>query len=751
MENKSCRMLCQFLAWVFAVSVHADVTTFDIDWASLLPESSTTFVNTMPLGNGRFGLNAWAEPVAGGVTLLLSSTDAWNEAGEIIKVGFVSLNISPNPFNQGSYFRQHLHLLNATITIDIGGSVVAPAVTILLYVDANTNMVVLSTTSLQPVSVDVYPTIVRPQPTSITPPFECAAYQISSDVLVNSSLPGLPANVAFYHRNSITTIYERSLTDLNLGSLIGKFSNPLANRTSGAVVFDASQQLHFAAGHLISNVAATHFSIGVALLTAQTSSETEYLTALAAVAAKGVPSFGAHAQWWSHFWARSTIEVSDATVSSQYHLWRFVQALQARSPYELKFNGLIFTANRPPNVDFRDWGGKNWWQNSRLSYYNMFASGDFDMLTPLFDMFLAQLPFSQAKTQVYYNFTGGAAFWDEYNSFFGTVHSQSYGCGRAGKTDPPIWYNADQWNHYNWQGGLDLSLMVLDHYAYTGDVDAAGRYLPLVVAILEYYRQKFPINSQGQIVIFPTQSIETWQCPNYPPDPANCATNDMPTVAGLRAVLHRALNLPSSLVSTQQRSIWSQTLASLPEIPMSNGALQPCEKCPPQTSNVENAELYAVHPYRLITAAGSSDITPAVKAYNSRRFLTDEGWNQNAMDAALLGIASEAQNMVLTRAQTAPASGYRFPAFSPHLQDYEPSQDHLSVFNTALQYMLLAPADDGNGTMVLLPAWPCTWDVNFSLYGMGGIIVSGSVKASNLTFQVEPSSKSSAVIARKCQ
>src|SRR5690348_14576354 len=133
----------------------------------------------------------------------------------------------------------------------------------------------------------------------------------------------------------------------------------------------------------------------------------------------------------------------------------FVQAIQARSPFPIKFNGLLFTANRPPDVDYRQWGGKSWWQNSRMSYYNMFASNDFDMLTPLFELFLSQLPFAQVKTKIYFNFTRGAAVWDEYNSFFGTSHSASYGCGRAGKTYPPIGYSDDMYNSYNVQNGLD--------------------------------------------------------------------------------------------------------------------------------------------------------------------------------------------------------------------------------------------------------------------------------------------------------
>ena len=31
--------------------------------------------------------------------------------------------------------------------------------------------------------------------------------------------------------------------------------------------------------------------------------------------------------------------------------------------------------------------------------------------------------------------------------------------------------------------------------------------------------------------------------------------------------------------------------------------------------------------------------------------------------------------------------------------------------------MLLQPGDDANGTLILLPTWPCDWDVSFKLWG----------------------------------
>jgi len=259
--------------------------------------------------------------------------------------------------------------------------------------------------------------------------------------------------------------------------------------------------------------------------------------------------------------------------------------------------------------------------------------------------------------------------------------------------------------------------------------------------------------------MYPTQAIETWQCPGYPPTASNCATNDAPTIAALLSVIPKLLALPTTFTTTDQRSFWTTLLNKVPPLPTvgsgSTLALAPCQKCPPSTSNVENAELYPVHPYRLYTVArlgaNSSALQPALVAFRNKKFTEDDGWNQNAMDAALLGLASQAQTYVHNRAAMAPAEGYRFAAFSPHLQDYEPSLDQLSVFNNALQYMLLQTADDAQQTMVLLPAWPCNWNVTFKLNGPLKTIVEGSVSSGKLTYTVTPSSRATNVKALNCQ
>jgi hypothetical protein len=128
--------------------------------------------------------------------------------------------------------------------------------------------------------------------------------------------------------------------------------------------------------------------------------------------------------------------------------------------------------------------------------------------------------------------------------------------------------------------------------------------------------------------------------------------------------------------------------------------------------NVENPELYAVFPYRIF-GVGKKDLDVALNTYFRREYREDKCWYQNALDAALLGLADSARQMVVERAQPASYSESRFPAFWNMFNDWSPDIDHGGNLQLALNNMLL----QCEGTEIrLLPAWPKDWNVHFKLH-----------------------------------
>ena len=182
---------------------------------------------------------------------------------------------------------------------------------------------------------------------------------------------------------------------------------------------------------------------------------------------------------------------------------------------------------------------------------------------------------------------------------------------------------------------------------------------------------------------------------------------------GLRYLLPRLLTLRTDKAT---KAAWNKTLADLPPVPTAteNGKtrLLPAETFGDK-KNIENPELYGVFPYRMFTVmAGKESLDQALNAWRLRLHPEDIGWQQNCIQAAMLGLADEAKNLVAARAATT-AAGYRFPGFYGPNYDWTPEQCHGANMMTALQRMLMQCEGD---KIALLPAWPADWSASFKLH-----------------------------------
>jgi hypothetical protein len=131
---------------------------------------------------------------------------------------------------------------------------------------------------------------------------------------------------------------------------------------------------------------------------------------------------------------------------------------------------------------------------------------------------------------------------------------------------------------------------------------------------VDYYAQHFKDNATtGKLDIFPAQALETWQCKTVPATRSDCVTNPMPEIAGLRAVLPRLLAYDNTVVTAAMQTKWRALMKRVPALPVgpcSEGhgkppstpgqCLQPGARLPSKPSNAENADLYAVHPFRQV-------------------------------------------------------------------------------------------------------------------------------------------------------
>jgi hypothetical protein len=424
-----------------------------------------------------------------------------------------------------------------------------------------------------------------------------------------------------------------------------------------------------------------------------------------------------------------------AQVNRAYALQRYVTACAGRGNLPVKFNGSLFTVEGP-DPDYRSWGGCYWWQNTREAYWAMLYAGDYAMMEPLFRMYRESLPLRMAATRKYYGHEG--AFYPETMYFWGNYNNENYGFERKGKPDG---LTDNTYIRRYWQSGIELVAMLLDTHDGTGDVKLRDEtLLPIAKQITLFFDQHWQRDATGKIRFDPAQSLETW----------HTAVNPLPEIAGLRYVLPRLLALPADEAT---KAHWKKLLADLPPTPVAKDKEGRERIMPAETfgnkSNSENPELYGVFPYRTYTAmTGGRELELGLNAWKVRRHPEDRGWQQNVIQAPLLGLANEAKAMVAARAART-AGGYRFPGFFGPNYDWTPEQCHATNLMTGLQRMLMQCEGD---RIVLLPAWPKGWNASFKLHAPNKTTVSARVENGELKeLVVVPESRRKDVEIRSAQ
>jgi hypothetical protein len=410
-----------------------------------------------------------------------------------------------------------------------------------------------------------------------------------------------------------------------------------------------------------------------------------------------------------------------AYVSQMYHLQRFITACAGRGAYPIKFNGSLFTVPPGPteqDPDYRRWGPGYWWQNTRLPYISLCASGDFDLQQPFFRMYAEDLlPLCRYRTQRYFGHPG--AYYPECIMFWGPVFSESYGWTPFEEREDKL--QDSGWHKWEWVSGLELAWMMLDYYDHTLDREfLQQRTLPLAREVLTFFDEHYPVNVQGRLVMHPSQALETWW---------HC-TNAMPELAGCLAVTERLLALPAGLVPAPEREFCQRFHAKLPPIPLrevdGKQALAPAEFFADKR-NIEYPELYPVFPFRLF-AFNRPHAEWALAALEHRWDRGHSGWRQDDIFMAYLGLTDAARQAVVSRARSYDRNE-RFPAFWGPNYDWTPDQDHGGVLMKAFQSMLLQT--DGR-KVFLLPAWPKDWDVEFKLHAPQQTMVEGVFRNGSL-------------------
>ena len=543
-------------------------------------------------------------------------------------------------------------------------------------------------------------------------------------------------SLGWYRANNNESVFNATMSAQFLGPLAQTMTDPLAHRTSGALVIglsggksltrrNATCMETSAAGLSTKHTVAiyTHTAVGP-----PGPDIVKQLDALAAASPSPAAARAKHIAWWRSFWERSWIFVrgnSTATaVSEAYALHRYLMAIQSRGALALHHNGGTVTwgwdGKTHDDPDARPWGGGYWFQNVRQVYWYMLAAGDYDLMTPLFNHYTAQLTVLEARSKRWFKHSG--ARFAETSYFFGAYEPSDYGCDPHAAADPlPV----NKYIQRHIEGGVELAVMMLAAYQHSGDVDVLKTWaLRWCESLFTFYDQHYPKLADGTIDMLHAQSCETW---------LDCV-NPAPMVSALHRMVEGLTALPPSLLTPKQITFFARIAKSLPPIPLTVGkngkpAVSPCKGgFPTSHQNAENTETYAIWPYeyfavnRTTKAPAEADVDPeitGVNTFNNVHFgHTDGAWRYEGQVAALLGMGSDAWAKTVLRVQGQGwCDGSRFHGYlASDAGDGAPQIESNGIIAVTLQKMLLQT----EGRRILIfPAFIKGIDVDMLLHVPG--------------------------------
>lgn len=732
------------------------VSAEDVTWTALGQNEN----DSMPIGNGDLAANVWTEP-NGDLVVLVAKSDAWTGMGKLVKLGRVRIQLTPNPWVGAEHFQQILRLENGEIEIRNDKDVVR------VWIDANHPVLHVEAELKSPAILQAKLELWRTQTHSyneLSPDrgglFEFGDHPVPLEFETDTIAPADEHSILWYHYNR-SSIFPLVFKQEHLDSVLSQYTDPLLHRCFGATI--AGLGLARVDDHTLRSVTpSSNPRVDlIALTETQVADPATFQSNLKELAVRmnRIPlasARSAHQQWWRQFWNRSWIRVTGsddaAKVSQGYVMQRYMVAASSRGAFPTKFNGGLFTVghdiaesrdstNRDHNPDFRAWGNSYWNQNTRLLYWPLVATGDFDLLQPWFRLYVNALPLAEDRARVYFHH--GGALFAETMYFWGLPNLNDFGW------DNPTTEMQSEWQRYHIQGSLEVIAEMLDAYDVTQDQNfARHEILPLANAVVTFYAQHWPRGADGKIYISPSQSLETYQVD---------AANPTPDIAGLRADITRLLALPSGIASAEQRASWKETLDVSPSIPTGTTAK---DKTPPQgkgdsdgtpvilpaaaygsTKNTENPELYVAFPYRLY-GVGKPDLKLAQDSFVARKFPQDTCWGQDGPQAAVLGLTAVAQRAAID--EFTDYGDQHFQWFWKAGHDWIPDLDNGGTGMMTLELMVMQT--DGR-RIQLLPAWPKDWTADFKLHAPYHTVVEGHVENGKIThLQVTPPERARDVV-----
>lgn len=787
--KKTVSISLLFCILLFSCKEDKLLDDYNIVWKS----PSKNAAESMPLVGGDIGCNVWVEN--GDLLLYIQRSGSLSENGEYLKMGRFRIQLNPNPFVEGNSFRQELKLEEGYIEIESKDKENKSTV-VKLWVDVFDPVIHVDVDSDESTDINVsyenwrtedkelldLPKVSRERFTC----FNLEGYT-GKVVRVKDEIDHHENGVLFFHRNPTDKLIPEILIETQgLEEYKDEILDDIKDRTFGGYVYGEGliaagtgkgkyQITDYKSWELKSEKAKNQHHIIIATHIEQTKTldnwKTNLFNTVEASKQNSELAFENTKVWWNKFWQRSHIVINPQNpdlenpvwqMGRNYQLFRYQLGGNINGEYPTKFNGgnlnfdpILVEESSPYDPDWRKWGGAIFTaQNQRLLYWPMLKSGDFDAILPQFELYRKGLPGATARVKEHFGHKG--AVFGEYMNAPGLVFGSGWGWegdSRRGRgpeipfgdprADGSHTYNslvekgvmANRYTAYHWESQVEHAYMILEYHRFSGEDISA--YLSFIEASLIFFDEHYQIRQQmrneesldenGKLVFYPSTSCETYKGAKNPTD----------LIAGLRACLNSLLLLDDKYELEKGKQYYKEYLDRIPDYTYEEveglKVIKPAESWVIEV-NSELPHFYPLFPFDQFKL-GDEEIQYFKNAYKvapeERKGLV-KSWHQDGIQFARMGMTKEAADYNTKKLKD---SERRFPTFWGPGHDWVPDHNWGGSGMIGLQEMLMQTIGD---KIILFPAWPKEWDVDFKLHApqqttIEGELVNGELQSLKVT------------------
>ncbi len=434
--------------------------------------------------------------------------------------------------------------------------------------------------------------------------------------------------------------------------------------------------------------------------------------------------------WWNNFWTHSgLIEMNSADGSAAY-----MENLRTLYLYEeaASMKEGIYPGSQAGEADMFAWEkDKQTWTPSSYWLWNLRAeisanmsSGNYQLNTPIFDMYINDLSNIEAWTKQQMGGRPGACV-PEVMRFNGNGGDPGAGAN-SGCSEP----GSPNWNALNVTSGPELAMYMWEQYQATGDLTFLKKAFPFMEATAQFLLAYQQVGSDGLRHTFANAHETQWAVQ----DP----TTDIAAAQAVFPVITQAAALVGDTASSDP--LLAQFTRAQSEIPLfartddatrskllNPGYTQAETDAADATGtdmiaisyqpaaarmNGENIELEPLWPWNNVSDQDGNLFTLEQRSYANRPNKGGNDWSLDAIDAARLQQPSQVKSNLLSITEGHQVYPNGFADIGSTV-GYQPYIEQAASVATAVDEAL---AQDYDGIIRFASAWPSDWDGSGSVY-----------------------------------